>query len=224
MPDFREKYRTLFGTLGYELRASDGRAESRIAAAERKLGARLPNALREYYLVAGCERRFNLTYNQLLAPSEWSIDNGHLIFLAENQAVVLWGVKASKRPAQDPQVFQGVNGKSIWWYPEHKHCSTFLTVMLHWNGCFGGAMPHTGSATVKLALRRRLDRDWNFAGEVNAMRAYNLPGKAVCMLKWDDPLSRVNGKAPWRVFAGAATKELFNELAVALNVAIDGAV
>ncbi|MGO9114246.1 MAG: hypothetical protein ACLP9L_33950 [Thermoguttaceae bacterium] len=49
-------------------------------------------ALRDYYLVAGRERRFNCCLNRLLPPQEWLVDKHRLIFMEENQAVLSWGV------------------------------------------------------------------------------------------------------------------------------------
>lgn len=199
--------------MGYRLTVRDGRAESRIAAAEKRLGVGVPKALRDYYLVAGGERRFNHIFDRLLAPSEWFVDSGHLVFMEENQAVVFWGTVATADPAPDPPVFQGVNGDPIEWYQEHEKCSVFLLVTLHWHGAFGGAMRWADTAAVDPQLVRHLDRHWRFAGEVNAMRAYNRPGQAVCFLQWDDS---------WRVFGGTSTKDGLAEMAKDLGLEWDG--
>ena len=64
MATFTRKYRSAFATLGYNLKPRDGCAKSRIDAAAKRLGIRVPEALRDYYLIAGCERRFNGIYNR----------------------------------------------------------------------------------------------------------------------------------------------------------------
>jgi hypothetical protein len=69
--------------------------------------------------------------------------------------------------------------------------------MLHWEAAFGGAMPHGSTALVRPGLRRVLDREWSFVGEVNRMRAYQKPGFALCFLKEDDC---------WRIYAGARSE------------------
>jgi hypothetical protein len=58
--------------------------------------------------------------------------------------------------------------------------------MLLWQGASGGAMRCSGTATVSEELVNFLKRDWPFVGEVNNMRAYSRPGKAVCFLRWED--------------------------------------
>ena len=114
--------------------------------------------------------RFNRIFNRLYAPHEWFVDAGKLVFMEENQAVVVWGTTASPEPEDDPPVYQGVKGQPIEWYVEHEHLPVFLVVMLHWQGAFGGAMRRCGTAVVHPNLLGRLDRDWPFVGEVNQMR------------------------------------------------------
>jgi hypothetical protein len=58
-------------------------------------------------------------------------------------------------------------------------------------------------------MRKWLQRDWNFVGEVNRMQAFSKPGKAVCHLKWDDG---------WRLFAGAVTQQGLDETAQELGI------
>ena len=57
-------------------------------------------------------------------------------------------------------------------------------------------MPYVDNLEVSSELVRALDRGWSFVGEVNEMRAYNKPGRAVCFVRWDDS---------WRLFVGART-------------------
>src|SRR4051794_31829687 len=105
--NLQNDYRTLFGSLGYPLAARDGISEPQLAKAEKKMGVRLPGALRDYYLVAGRERSLNHAFNHLCMPGEWEVEASKLIFMEENQTVVVWGVTATSPPTQDPRVFQG---------------------------------------------------------------------------------------------------------------------
>lgn len=169
----------------------------------------MPPAVREYFLVAGAERRFNQVYDRLLPPHEWFIDNGHVVFMVENQVVVLWAVTATSTPQPDPSAFMGANGKEIVWHLEHERCSTFLKVMIHWHGAYAGAMQYSNTASVAPELVDRLDSDWRFVGEVNGMRAYNRDGQAVCLVEWEDS---------WRIFGGATTKTGMSEIAHDLGI------
>src|SRR5262245_9327844 len=124
MASFKEYYRTLFRTFGYPLAKRSAMPPEVITAAEKRLGVRVPGALRYYYLVAGRERRFNTSLNRLLSPSQWAIDKKRLIFMEENQAVVVWGVSLRFRnKSNDPPISQGVNEEPISWHPEHPKCS-----------------------------------------------------------------------------------------------------
>jgi hypothetical protein len=221
MSGFATGYADLFAELGSPLASRDGCADSRIAAAEKRLGIRAPRSLRDYYLVAGRERRFNQIHNRLLPPDEWFVDQGRLVFMEENQVVVYWGVEATSSPADDPPVFQGIRAKTIEWHREHDTCSEFLMVMLHWHGTMGGARKHIAWTSVPKRLVNRLDRKWVFAGEVNKMRAYHRNGQAVCFLEWRDPIQQMRKDSPWRVFAAASSARGLREIADDLGITFD---
>src|SRR4051812_28923382 len=92
MMPFKNVYQQLFQAFGYPLSERTALSSGVLAEAEKRLGVRVPAALREYYLVAGRERRFNACCNRLLPPSEWAVDKQRLVFMEENQAVCCWGV------------------------------------------------------------------------------------------------------------------------------------
>jgi hypothetical protein len=190
---FSEEYRQAFASLGRPLGREDETPEKELLAAEGKLGLRVPSSLREYYRVAGGAADFNCVYDRLLAPADWVIERGRLVFMEENQAVVLYGTTASRVPEDDPPTSMATNGDDLRWSRVNDRCSVFLLVMLHWEAAFGGAMPFGGTAKVNRRLRSTLDRTWSFIGEVNRMRAYRKNGRALCFLRWTPD---------WRVFVG----------------------
>jgi hypothetical protein len=208
MMTYQEQYRDLFAALGIPLTDEDAVAESDLAAAEERAGVRLPAALRDYYQVAGNERELNRAHNRLLPLDEWVVDSAHVIFMEENQAVVLWAATCPDASEEDPPVYQAANDETLEWTLEHEHCSVFLKVMLHWQATWGG-MPWVAVAAVPAALVTQLDQFWTFVGEVNGMRAYNRQGQAVCFLRWEDS---------WRVFAGTHTEADLNEIADDLGI------
>ena len=220
MKSFERYYRRSFELLGFPLKRSDGTALGRIEAAERRLGVCLPEPLRQYYLAAGKESRFNHAHNRLIDLSELEVDSKRLIFLEENQCVVVWGIDLKPTGGSDPKVLQGVTGDEIRWYREHEHCSIFLNVMLHWQAAFGGGMPFTASAPAPPFSRARLKSHWTCVGESNRMKAYSRPGQVVCLLKWKDG----EDAALWRVFAGAADRRLFDAIPSELRIEWDGSV
>ena len=191
------------------LQDGDGCSEAEIAAAEARLGVRIPAAIRAYFLLCGRETVLNQAHNRLLLPSDWCLDVDHLVFLTENQNVVVWGTDISEQ-SDDPPILQGVNGNEIEWHPEHARASEFLIVMLHWQAVMGG-LGRTWSAIVDREFPTRLS-GWRYAGEVNAMRAYSRHGVALCWLEWEDT---------WRIFVAAADEVRVEGLAEQLSVAWD---
>jgi hypothetical protein len=120
----------------------DGYDEATLQAAEERLGVRLPRTLRQFYLAWG--RRADLTQrvHPLLPPDELEIRDDALEFWAENQAVVLWGIRCERLEEADPPVVVAWNLKEgLEWTPSHAHLSTFLDDMTsHHAFCPGGAI------------------------------------------------------------------------------------
>lgn len=208
---FVQKYREAYASLGRTLSPQDATPEEEILAAERRLGIRTPLALRDYYRVAGQARDFNSAHDRLLPPKEWAIESKRLVFMEENQAVVLYGAKL-KTEQVDPPAFMADSSDVGQWFKVNGKCSVFLLVMLLWESAYGGALPHCGTARVLPGLREKLDRTWPFVGEVNDMRAYHKPGQVVCFLEW---------KPDWRVFVGAVSKPDLTAVATDLNLDLE---
>ncbi|MGW7358066.1 SMI1/KNR4 family protein [Streptomyces sp. NPDC054802] len=91
---------------GAALDEDDGCPEADLAAAEKRLGLRLPTALREAYALLG--RREDLTSNHhtLCAPAELYVDEWGeaLVFRDENQGAARWGVLLADLSHDDPPV------------------------------------------------------------------------------------------------------------------------
>jgi hypothetical protein len=212
---FTDPYRDVFTTLGIQLRSEDACPTADIEKAERRLAVKLPRSLKEYYLVAGREKRINQFHNRLLPPEKLFLDTGRVVFMEENQWVVYWGIPAAVEMKPDATVFQGVNcrDKGIEWHPEHDSCFTFLTVTAFWHASFGGAAAYTAVGYVdESPTRATLDEQWQLVGELNAMRAYKQPGRAVCFLKWEDLIQKQRKLPAWRVFAVAASQDELSQL------------
>jgi hypothetical protein len=74
-------------TLDRPLLPGHGYPLQTIQKAEQRLGVRLPQALRDYYLKVGWHR-LNRIHNRRLSPKNIFVDNGCLVFMEENQVVV----------------------------------------------------------------------------------------------------------------------------------------
>jgi len=216
MPSFKSYYRTIYATFGYPLNERTAVSPEVLDAARKRLAVPLPRAVRDYYLVAGRERRFNTSHNRLLPPSKWTVDKGRLIFMEENQAVVYWGVSTRNPRGDDPRVWQGVNGEPITWYPEHRKCSVFLAVMLHYQAVSGG-FRFCGRADVPDQTDYRFEEHgWTCYGEVNSMTAYSRPNQVVCVMPPGDlPFMR-----KWSVLAGGKTRSDLRDIGEELGLVI----
>jgi hypothetical protein len=183
MNAYAKRYRETFARLGVSLAQSNAMPDAELAAAAQRLGIRLPEALRAYYLLAGRELALNTAHDTLLPPDEWQMTGDKLVFLRENQAVVVWSVAISPF-SEDPEVFQGPIDFSEW-YPEHPVLSEFLDVMLHWQAVMGSVLACSGSTDIDETVRARLDRACVFAGEINQLRAYSREHVVLCLVPWD---------------------------------------
>ena len=176
------RYRTAFAALDRPLTQKNGISEKRIAVGERRLGIRLPRALRDYYLVAG-SHRFNQAHNNLLPPEEWYLESGKIVFLQENQGVWFGGVKVNDKAGDDPPVFgqyEGTTDRFRWPEP----CSEFLVTQLYVQAVYGyDGMKYRGSADIVTPeALARLEETWPFVGEDLDGPAFGKDGQGACIV------------------------------------------
>ena len=216
MTSFKKHYCDLFETLGYPLTARSGLPASTLAAAERRIGKRIPAALGDYHLVAGGERRFNTCHNRLIPPAKLSLVAGRLVFMDENQSVVCWGVPTSAVAAANPWVWQGIGDDKIAWHPEGQRCDLFLTVMLHYQAISGG-FKFCGSAQAPETSDYRFENNgWQRYGDANTLLAYSRSNQVACLL----PPGDLPFQQHWTIYAGGKTKADLQTIAGDLGVAL----
>jgi hypothetical protein len=179
-----------------------------IARAENRLGVHLPAALRSFYRNAGHATDFTTVYDRFLSPDDWRLSAGKVVFMVENQEVVAYGTDA-RLPSDDPPVAMTSGDDGAEWSTVCSSCSEFLDVMLHWEGAFGGAMPHTALGIARPKSLSTLERNWIAVGEVNEMRAFRRAGCAACCVQWQDE---------WRVYLGAVSPQQLTDAAEALEL------
>jgi hypothetical protein len=188
MPNLTEHYRRLFDRFGFPLGRSHAVETSALDKTEQRLGHAVPRALRAHYEVAGNERQFNRSMQRFLPPSKWFVDQGRLVFLEENQSVRWWGVSLKSRGAKDPAVYQGLrHDDEIEWNKEHDKCSTFISVILHYqavsDGFKSGGTEPTDAPNRSPPVRFRVRRENRFV----------LSLQIVCSLVFKFPASPM----PW---------------------------
>ena len=209
MPTFSQRLESTFALMARPLTPEDGEPEPSVAQAESRLGLRLPAVLRAYYRLAGRYDRFNRAHNRLRRPGEWSVDSGKLVFLEENQCVVVWGVEVSTSPEEDPPVYQGtiIRGRPTEWHREHESCSEFLLVILHLQAVYEGYAFLGGSEITPAALERFLT-GWTPVGRIKELRALCREGGAACVLE-DEGTSQL--------YVGGRTERAFQAIEAELE-------
>ena len=135
------------------LEEGDGYSAAEIDAAEKRLGVKLPEALREWYTLAGRRKDITAAQNFLRLPErlyqaqedlEQSICEV-IYFYTENQAVVNWGIFVSDLTLDDPPVYLDETGAI-----ENQTLSEFITQMVVLEtACFGTAFGGNSAADLK---------------------------------------------------------------------------
>lgn len=135
--DFHERYVEMIRRhLGRDPKKADGLPDSALTKCERRLGVKLPAAMRDYYRLAGKLEQINKAHNFLFTPDELRIDDGRLWFMEENQAVVHWGIPLKNLSEDDPRVYQRANVDGAKWYSEKMTFSAFLISVFDWQAGF----------------------------------------------------------------------------------------
>jgi hypothetical protein len=136
---YRDRYVDLIRRhLGRDPKPSDGVAPEVLKKVERRLGMQLPAAVREYYLLAGRLDPINKAHNRLFTPQQLRVEDKHLWFMEENQAVAHWGLPLN-RLSDDPLVHQRANADGARWYSERMRFSRFLVRLYDWQAGFADA-------------------------------------------------------------------------------------
>src|SRR5579862_2689101 len=91
-------------SLFHPWQPGDGYDEATIAAAEARLGVRLPKVLRNFYLAWGRRRDLTKLNHPLLAPDALQMRTDTLIFWVENQESYDWGIPREALEEADPPV------------------------------------------------------------------------------------------------------------------------
>ena len=143
--------------LGRPLETSDRSPIEEIVAAERRLQCAIPAALRTYYSIAGRADKLNLSHNKLRRPSDIHLEDEHLVFMDENQAVVSWGFRRADLEHEDPIVWQRNNTPPAEWFPEELTFTAFLAEMFAWYAASG--IWTAGDSAGSSRVARQLDAE-----------------------------------------------------------------
>jgi hypothetical protein len=140
--------------LGREWRAPDGLSRKIVDKAEARLGIRIPSSLKCFYLTLGAVPELCSIHNIIFGPEGLEVDEGYLIFMDENQSVVLWGIKKRDLKKSDPIIWQR-NNTSDEWYSEEKTLAELLASMFDWYESLGVLRPVAARPNERLRRKER---------------------------------------------------------------------
>ena len=120
------------------LKPADGVPSVDVLSAEQRLMTLLPAALRAFYLLAGRRADITSSHHRILPVADSSIVDDVLVFLAENQWVMLWGIRVQDCTMDDPIVYATENTSQVAWRPTGDPTSVFLTSTMYWQAVLGG--------------------------------------------------------------------------------------
>lgn len=168
-----------------KLSERDGLAEEAIVAAEKRLNTTLPTALREIYLHAGKVPMLMDAFQHFYTPKDLKLESGCLVFMEENQGVILWGIKEHDLDNEDPEVFQVNPDDLTETYSEEKPLSEFLRIILYYQAAQGG-YPYGGWLYDYKTTLPVIKKRWDNVVSDNGLNIWWQPGKIIFQLEGDE--------------------------------------
>jgi hypothetical protein len=178
-------------TLYRPWQPGDGYDEDVIAAAEEKLGIRLPVTLRSFYASWG--RREDMTHlvDHLLPLDKLVVTSGALIFCVENQSCLYWGIGLESLGEVNPpvEVVEPGAEMSVWEVSSdlerarsHETLSDFLDELTYMHVFCGGAIHEAHTANMRPEQRQidLLEQTWRHATTLPMVRRcpLNIPTRS----------------------------------------------
>lgn len=196
--------------------AADGYTAADIAAAEARLGIRLPRALAAYYRALGKNDQVNRSHNQLLPPDQVSFtDDRYLVFYEENQVVAYWGIKESDLQADNPPVYGNYYPDGTEWYLDATTVDNFLLLMAIYNGTMGGLTYNANSFdTVSPELADDIMANWEEVKDIT------LQSQRIFTDQFEEVISvSVDQQGNWAgIFIGTQDSKRFERLLSRLEI------
>ena len=209
MIDFRE-IRNLF-----EIRDNSfGIPEEKITECENRLGSKLPETLRQYYLQLGDNEEVNQTQDSLILPAELEIyDDGFVIIYRENQVIWQAGIKFPDFDQVNPAVYLSYDGKN--WNFEIGNLFNFLTTEAYLQALF--ALPFSAnSIDISKETENRIRQNWK-ESEVTSY----LWGTEFFQNSADEIVALMKSENQVDIFIAATSEEGFRQIDEKIDVEWD---
>jgi hypothetical protein len=188
MSDQEYNYKNYIDLVYPRVMANDGISDNTILLAEQRLGLKIPKALRSFYALVGNRKDITESYNRLLAVDKISVKDDILVFLEENQAVVIWGIRVNDLSLDDPAVFVAENNPKRIWKSTGDKLFIFLGSMLYWQAVNGGLSYIGVASRIGRNIKPQL-KQWTkikIGSYFHDMEMFALSGKVVCVVEEND--------------------------------------
>ena len=204
---FGNWYQAILSNLGIEHAFEEAKYQ-KIEALQQVNGVHLPQSLVQYTAVT--VDKINSCYNRFLPIESAAMNNQKIVFLEEYHFKWVWGVEQASSAHSDGTVWcGGITPEGFQWRVEHASCRDFLSLMMIWNGTFGGGFPITAEGFVdEVEAARLFDRDWTFLAEVNGIKAFQRSGVAACFCRQEDLMQKLEGLGSGRIYLAGQNQAL----------------
>jgi hypothetical protein len=129
---FLNKFRDLVPRyLDEPWQESDGIAEQELDAILAEHSLTVPLVLREFLQAVGSAEELMEAYHYFWDPDELEIEDGHLLFLEDEDEAYTWGFRADQLDVPDPIVWRRNNAKGTW-VSEEGTFSEFVFDLFEW--------------------------------------------------------------------------------------------
>jgi len=127
MPNNYQQYfkKELEAIIGREITIKDGFSQKQLDKLLNEANIKIPTSLYQYYHTCG-KLEINKEHHNLYNPNELEFIDNYLVFMEENQRVVIWGFNKEDLNMEDPIVYQGQENENTEWYPEEMEFSKFI--------------------------------------------------------------------------------------------------
>ena len=115
----------LAAIIGREITIKDGFSKKQLDKLLYEADIRIPTSLYQYYHICG-KLEINKEHHNLYNPNELVFIDNYLVFMEENQRVVIWGFNKEDLNNEDPMVYQGQENEKTEWYAEEMEFSKFI--------------------------------------------------------------------------------------------------
>lgn len=186
-----------------------GYDEETIAAAEQRLGIKLPGVLRDYYSTLGRHEALNTAFNRLLAPEKLYLsDSGMLVFYTENQEVVIWGIDHEDFGKPDPAVYGSYDADREEWLLDADTMEQFLWSMAYVQAAMGGLEHLAFAEGLEESIMQQLEKEWSEVKGITHQyyRFFLHNNTAIVLVPTNDK------GAPLCAYLATNDKKLFREL------------